>query len=124
MSRAAGRGPALVAGAAVRDVLACGEDPEVPSDAELLAGRPYRLVAPASRAADRLTPLVLVLHGYASSAEAIETYYGFGGAGGAGRVPGRGARGDAGGAGNRAWNFSPIHFPPWTWRTCGRSSPR
>jgi polyhydroxybutyrate depolymerase len=92
----------------------CAEDPEVPSDAELLAGRPYRLVAPeaAVRAAQGRAPLVMVLHGYASNAASIEAYYGFGALAareGFLAVLPEGTR-DA--AGNRAWNFSPVHFPP------------
>jgi polyhydroxybutyrate depolymerase len=91
----------------------CGEDPDVPPDGELLAGRPYRLIAPASRPAGQPAPLVLVLHGYASNAEAVETYYNFGALAereGFLCVVPEGTR-DRGGL--RAWNFSPVHSPPW-----------
>ena len=42
----------LIVSLAVLSALACGEDPEVPSDRELLAARPYQLMVPASLPAD------------------------------------------------------------------------
>ncbi len=91
----------------------CTEEPDVPPDAELLAGRPYHLMVPASYAPDRPAPLLLVLHGYASSAAAIDTYYHFGDiAEREGFLYAR-PEGTLDAAYNRAWNYSPIHFPPW-----------
>jgi polyhydroxybutyrate depolymerase len=92
---------------------ACAEEPDVPSDAELLAGRPYHLMVPASYSAARPAPLVLVLHGYGSSAAGIDSWYHFGDT--ALREGFLYARpeGTFDAARNRAWNYSPIHFPPW-----------
>jgi polyhydroxybutyrate depolymerase len=92
---------------------ACGEDPDVPPDAELLAGRPYQLVVPSSVAPGRPAPLLLVLHGHSSSAAVIESYYRFGTiAEREGFVYLR-PEGTRDASGYRAWNFSPIHHPPW-----------
>jgi polyhydroxybutyrate depolymerase len=91
----------------------CADEPDVPPDGELLAGRPYQLVVPSSYSRERSAPLLLVLHGYASSAASIDNYYRFGTIAEREGFLYATPEGSIDAAGNRAWNVSPIHFPPW-----------
>ena len=87
-----------------------------PTDAEQLAARPYLLDVPRGYQAGVAAPLVLLLHGYGSSAASVEAWYqlrplALGGEG-AGFLYAR-PEGTRDSTGSRNWNFSPVHAYPF-----------
>jgi polyhydroxybutyrate depolymerase len=84
-----------------------------PSDAELVASRPYRPVVPTSYAKGTPMPLVLLLHGYGSDGKTIDAYYGFSEYAERAGFLGVAPNGSVDAAGNRGWHVSPVHSAPY-----------
>lgn len=85
-----------------------------PSDAELIAARPFAVEVPRAYAKGVATPLVVLLHGYGASGAAVEAWYRFQ------AIQDEGAGflyvhpdGTPDRTGSRNWNYSPVHSYPF-----------